>query len=563
MKTIGIKLADGTFYPVIEEGKIGSKKIDLTTVQGSQTIVHVDVYRSETNSMEDAEYVDTLEIQNLQTKGEDLNDLNLKVGIDENNQLKAEIVEKDTGKSSETEVDLDSIGKNNNDISFEADKTAETPEITASDTISEIPSEEIKEEPVIPESDIQFDTVTDDFISEDISDVNIDTTPEDLKAEDISLPVFDSDGFASNNENPEAVPDELTDVIIPEPKDDSADADLASLQDPNPLEEDINLDALAEDTVNETDELSLPKFEESNNSPDAAESVSDDLSLPDFGDSSETAESTPVTDLSLDDLDIPSDTPVEENVSKNEDDLSLPNFDNLEPTSLDSEPAKTESSPLDSLSLDDLDSNNSVYSKETLSSINESFNGTDATEDDFFASDENKDIFDDKENSEGMFEDLFDEETKEGKSASYSEDEDEKKQLKTPVIICIICAAICIIAAIITLCIVPSRLQRNKTESKQSVQKAAKADSIIPENTSKEETIMVYSNPENVVPSIPETDVSNQEAVKYKIIWGDTLWDISYAYYKTPWKYNFIANYNGIKNPDKIIAGTYILIPAR
>lgn len=50
--------------------------------------------------------------------------------------------------------------------------------------------------------------------------------------------------------------------------------------------------------------------------------------------------------------------------------------------------------------------------------------------------------------------------------------------------------------------------------------------------------------------------------VKYKIKWGDTLWDISDTFYRNPWKYPRIANYNHIKNPDLILSGTEILIPA-
>ena len=49
--------------------------------------------------------------------------------------------------------------------------------------------------------------------------------------------------------------------------------------------------------------------------------------------------------------------------------------------------------------------------------------------------------------------------------------------------------------------------------------------------------------------------------ITYKIKWGDTLWDIADTYYKNPWKYKFIAKYNGIRNPDHIISGTYIEIP--
>jgi hypothetical protein len=49
----------------------------------------------------------------------------------------------------------------------------------------------------------------------------------------------------------------------------------------------------------------------------------------------------------------------------------------------------------------------------------------------------------------------------------------------------------------------------------------------------------------------------------YKIRWGDTLWDISAAFYRNPWLYPRIARYNGIKNPDRIISGTTIRIPPK
>ena len=49
--------------------------------------------------------------------------------------------------------------------------------------------------------------------------------------------------------------------------------------------------------------------------------------------------------------------------------------------------------------------------------------------------------------------------------------------------------------------------------------------------------------------------------VSYKLRWGDTLWDVSQAFYRTPWRYKYLANYNGIRNPDRIIAGRTIKIP--
>ena len=76
--------------------------------------------------------------------------------------------------------------------------------------------------------------------------------------------------------------------------------------------------------------------------------------------------------------------------------------------------------------------------------------------------------------------------------------------------------------------------------------------------------IIIVEKAEEVVPEQPPVVVVEEPKPKittYKIKWGDTLWDIADTYYKNPWKYKFIAKYNGIKNPDHIISGTYIEIP--
>jgi hypothetical protein len=49
----------------------------------------------------------------------------------------------------------------------------------------------------------------------------------------------------------------------------------------------------------------------------------------------------------------------------------------------------------------------------------------------------------------------------------------------------------------------------------------------------------------------------------YRIRWGDTLWDISEAFYRNPWLYPRIARFNNLRNPDLIISGTTIRIPPR
>jgi LysM repeat protein len=54
-----------------------------------------------------------------------------------------------------------------------------------------------------------------------------------------------------------------------------------------------------------------------------------------------------------------------------------------------------------------------------------------------------------------------------------------------------------------------------------------------------------------------------REGVPYKIRWGDTLWDISEAFYRNPWQYPRIARFNNISNADLIISGKTIRIPPR
>src|SRR5574344_2678590 len=121
MKTIGIKLADGSFYPILEEGTPKKRILDLTTVKDNQTTVQIDLYRSDTGSMEDAEYVDTLQVTKLNPHPNGEPDLHLSVGLDENNELSAEVVDSETGKKSETQVQLVSrtLAERENPTNFE------------------------------------------------------------------------------------------------------------------------------------------------------------------------------------------------------------------------------------------------------------------------------------------------------------------------------------------------------------------------------------------------------------------------------------------------------------
>ena len=61
--------------------------------------------------------------------------------------------------------------------------------------------------------------------------------------------------------------------------------------------------------------------------------------------------------------------------------------------------------------------------------------------------------------------------------------------------------------------------------------------------------------------SVPS--VIPKEGVSYRIRYGDTLWDIANAFYRNPWLYSRIAQFNNIRNPNLIISGTTIIVPPR
>ena len=106
MKSIGIKLADGSFYPIMQEGSSDSITLDVTTVQDNQTTVQLDLYSSELGSMADAQYIDSLEIKDLNPHPYGEPSLKVDLHFDENNKLHAQVLDKETGKVSKKHVSL-------------------------------------------------------------------------------------------------------------------------------------------------------------------------------------------------------------------------------------------------------------------------------------------------------------------------------------------------------------------------------------------------------------------------------------------------------------------------
>ncbi|MBS7266041.1 MAG: LysM peptidoglycan-binding domain-containing protein [Treponema sp.] len=450
MKTIGIKLADGSFYPVLEDNTPSEKKLELTTAHNNQTKVMVDLYRSATCSMDDAEYVDSLQIENLVARPNGEADIKFTISLDEDNQLSAKIVDSETGNESNTTITLvsrtleerlvtDEYGINDSNSNkagaVAAGAVAAGGLLAAAAAMREKVKDEteVEEEPVVENVD-------------DGVPFGDETLVEEAAVEE----------SVSNEEIP------ADETII-----DEAFAD----------------EALADDTITE-DNSGLPDM---------------DFDIPDDTTETETPE-MPDDFFNTDDLD---------NTEERQETMKDPTFDSVSPAA---------------------------------GGLN--------------------------------FDGLYDEETERGTPAENGADE-VKKKTKVPVIICIICAIICIIATLLILFIIPSKYNLiTKKHAKEAgttvtIEEPAPEAEPIPEPEpepvvpeAKEDEIIIIEKAEEVVPAQPPVAEEKPKNITYKIKWGDTLWDIADTYYKNPWKYKYIARYNGIKNPDYIISGTKIVIPA-
>ena len=591
MRTIGIKLADGSFYPVLEEFSNSEKQLDLTTAHNNQTKIMVDLYRSKSCSMEDAEYVDSLQIENLVAHPNGEPDISFSVSIDENNKLSAKIKDSETGNQSKTTITL---------VSRTIEERLTTDEYKISDSIEKpktkkhgflAKAEKIREndkdskktesEKVMPESEktdipgfdeqtsqienkkqtehenntiIAFTPAADDEINrqkklDSIDDVII---PEDESQKNIIWP--------DDTDVTQIIEDEIPEENL---KDTETAQETEVTENTNDIENPEEMQIVQEIELNETPEEKvdfndvIEPQEESETENETSEEISDkqDYEVQDIG-NDEIPDDTGLPELNFD---FPGDDSKEvlENAAQdfNQTDYEMPEdfFD------------------IDN-SLQEKDSDNEIETNIEENPFDHAFEGFD---NDFETASENNVYNETSSSAKGplSFTGLYDKETELGLS---EQDEKITKKTKGPVIICIICAIICVIAILFILFIVPSKYnllhkgnsQKEKTEiteitvedQPQIEPEPEIAEPIAPQ--AQEEEVVVVEQAEIVVPEQPPVTPEKPKDINYKIKWGDTLWDIADTYYKNPWRYKYIAKFNHIKDPDYIISGTYITIPA-
>lgn len=107
----------------------------------------------------------------------------------------------------------------------------------------------------------------------------------------------------------------------------------------------------------------------------------------------------------------------------------------------------------------------------------------------------------------------------------------------------------------------------NKQKNKNTAQEVKGLKKLIPkeirnEQIEKEQIFDIEINKEHSKNELVKIiKIKTDNMIIYLIKKGDTLWDISGEFYKKPWFYHKIAEYNNIKNPDLIYYDTKLLIP--
>ena len=476
-KKIGIKLADGSFYPIMEDGVPQKKLMELTTVQDNQTTASIDLYRSESGTMEDAEYVDTVKISELVPHPGGEASMSFTIQLDENNMLSAEVVDPESGKTSATKADL---------VNLPSEKRNSVPDYT----LSEIDGEEF-EEPPLPEAPVTWsqDEEADDFDDSVVAGEREADVAGSLDVNSFDLPDLDLDDFAS-------IDDAHVNALLGDD-----DTLVANTEVKEPVGKE------------ETSSIDLPDFEEP-----ATQEEAPSFHLPDFGNG-------PAKFASLDNQQLDgSDTVYED---------SLPDFSKFELPDFD-EPVRNDFS----------------FGEESGLFTENDF------KDPAFYMNESKPM-----SNPFDFSDLYDD-----REDELKQQENSKRRSGISVVICIICALVCVGILLFILFLLPSKLADRTGASENgavaaSNSAAGEAGAVEPDETAAVEDVIVVVETPSVTPVPPPQAAKKTNEVRYEVKWGDTLWDIAQSYYNNPWLYQRIVSANNITNPDYIVAGTVLVIP--
>jgi hypothetical protein len=132
---IGLKLADGSFYPVFEENFRGSKRLVLTTVHDNQKSVQIDLYKGMNKEVFEDAYIGSLVIENVSPAKKGAAEIELVMGIDEKGNLNAQAKDNSSGEQQALSVSLESLAQRS-DYEIPEFDIDQTPPVQTEETIA-------------------------------------------------------------------------------------------------------------------------------------------------------------------------------------------------------------------------------------------------------------------------------------------------------------------------------------------------------------------------------------------------------------------------------------------
>ena len=243
--TIGIKIADGSYFPIMEEGSSKRKRLVLTTVNDNQESVQIDLYKGSGDELLDAAYVGSLLIENIAQGPKESSEIELKLGFDADGTLNAEAGDPGSGQFESLSISMETLGES---------LMYDTPEFSLDDDIEDLKIDDFDD------MDTDLDLDSEELSLDDFDDMDIDL---DLDSEELSL----DDDMGEETPVPELVEGDLdSDELTLD--DDDFDFDDMEEEDDDSLEaEDFEIDLDDNDIFEEKSEsISENEFDETEDS---------------------------------------------------------------------------------------------------------------------------------------------------------------------------------------------------------------------------------------------------------------------------------------------------------
>ncbi|MDR2730805.1 MAG: LysM peptidoglycan-binding domain-containing protein [Treponema sp.] len=102
--TIGVKIANGDFYSIFDENSSVKKKLILTTVHENQPSMQIDLFRSVSKAMNDAQYIGSLVVENIKPGQKGEPSIQMIISSNSEGDILAEVIDLDKGSDSEPNV---------------------------------------------------------------------------------------------------------------------------------------------------------------------------------------------------------------------------------------------------------------------------------------------------------------------------------------------------------------------------------------------------------------------------------------------------------------------------